>query len=195
MTHMQHPPPKRPRRSQCWSSSPGLRRVAGRAVWFIMTLTLLLDKIFRPKSLCPFHPSIHPSIPRWHPEHTLCPPRKDPSKEEATVELEGFQVIVCCLHRSTTRPWPSPLGTIRISISPGAHSITSPRKIHDHPSWSSPSSHEFFSGLSSTCYIGAKSISPSSPKEVTQALFRRAVFCQGVSTNHHHLTSNLRMQI
>lgn len=48
--------------------------------------------------------------------------------------LAGSQVIICCLHRPTTRSWPSLLGTIRISISTGAHSITCPRKIHDHPS-------------------------------------------------------------
>ena len=54
-----------------------------------MTLTLLSDKIFRPKSLRSFHPSIHPSLGNIQGTH--CAHRKDPPKEETTVGLEGSQ--------------------------------------------------------------------------------------------------------
>lgn len=125
-----------------------------------MTLTLLSDKIFRPKSLRSFHLSI--IHPKRNPGHTA------PTQEgsfKATVGLAGSQVIICCLHRPTHQVLAIPAwnnqnqhlhrGHIP-SPAPGRSMIT----LHD----ASPSSSRVFQ-WSSTGYTGTKSISPPSPKK------------------------------
>lgn len=125
-----------------------------------MTLTRLSDKIFRPKSLRSFHPSIHPSLGDIQGTH--CAHRKYPPKEEETVGLEGSQKS---LHVTCTGQPPGLGHPCLEQLESASHWGT----LHHQPQKDPQSPfmmlhhllHVFFSGLSSTCYIwGQEHLTP-----------------------------------